>query len=162
MPSRLIIVVAILLLAFVSTFGQRANLGRTYSRSLESQLRCKAKPQAAKFLLDLRRDGFINQPYVVEDSISYFKLLKPLRVLGFSPIGVFGYQACYLKFFERGPGTAPPEMIGIVVRANQDAVKLRLRNLGIDNLEVEPHEWDINRRTKLTRASQVSIGCWEN
>jgi hypothetical protein len=51
-------------------------------------------------------------------------------------------------------------MIGIVVRGNQDSVKLRLRNLGIDNLEVEPHEYDINARDKVKRLGLVAIACW--
>lgn len=110
--------------------------------------------------MDLRKDGYIDRTYVVEDTISYFKLHKPLRVLGFNAVGVFGFQEGYEKFFERGPGTLPPEMIGIIVRGNQDSVKLRLRNLGIDNLEVEPHEYDINGRDRQRRSGSVSIACW--
>jgi hypothetical protein len=73
---------------------------------------------------------------------------------------VFGFEQGYEKLFARGPGTLPPEMIGIVVRGNQNSVKLRLRNLGIDNLEVEPHEYDINGRDTVQRSSLVAIACW--
>jgi hypothetical protein len=132
----------------------------SYSRSFESQLRCRANPQAGKLLTDLRTSGYIDRTYVVEDTISFFKLLKPLRILGFNPVAVFGFQQGYEKLFARGPGTLPPEMIGIVVRGNQDNVKLRLRNLGIDNLEVEPHEYDINGRHKVKRSGLVAIACW--
>ncbi len=132
--------------------------GQSYSRSFESQLRCSTDPEAGKLLIDLRGSGYIDRTYIVEDTISYFKLLKPLVVLGFRPVAVFGFQEGYEKFFERGPGTLPPEMIGIVVRGNQDSVKLRLRNLGIHNLEVEPHAYNTNGRS--AKSGLVSIACW--
>jgi len=108
--------------------------------------------------MDLQAGGYIDQTYIVEDTISYFKLLKPLAVLGFRPVAVFGFQEGYENFFERGPGTLPPEMIGIVVRGNQDSVKLRLRKMGIHNLEVEPHAYNTNGRAAAS--GLVSIACW--
>jgi hypothetical protein len=132
-----------------------------YAKSFDSQLRCKTSPKAGQLLIDMQRSGFIRQTYVVEDTISYFKLYKPLRVLGFNAVAVFGFEGGYEKFFKRGPGTLPPEMIGIVVRGTQDGIKLRLRKMGIDNLEVEPHEYDINGHAKVRRSGLVSIACWE-
>jgi len=52
----------------------------------------------------------------------------------------------------------PPEMIGIVVRGNQDSVKLRLRKLGFHDLEVEPHAHDPNG--SAAKSGLVSIACW--
>ena len=134
--------------------------GPSLPRSLESQLLCKADPKAGKLLMDMKQSGFIDRTYVVEDTISYFKLHKPMRVLGFNPVAVFGFQEGYEKFFERGPGTLPPEMIGIIVRGDQDSVKLRLRKMAIDNLEVEPHEYDLNTGNVRPKANLVSIACW--
>ncbi|HUR98306.1 MAG TPA: hypothetical protein VMZ26_09610 [Pyrinomonadaceae bacterium] len=156
--SILILILFVFLATSVISFGQ----GSSHARSFESRLRCKSDPQAAKLLMDMRRDGFINRPYVVEDSVSYFKLLRPIKVLGFNPYAVFGFQQGYPKFFERGPGTAPPEMIGIVVRGNQSSIKLKLRNMGIDNLEVEPRELDANKTDRAWGRNLVSIACWAN
>lgn len=158
MRSRPVFLTIVLLVASVPGLGQRLS----YSKMFDDQLRCRANPEAGKLLTDLRKDGYIDRTYVVEDTISYFKLHKPLRVLGFNPVAVFGFQEGYQKFFERGPGTLPPEMIGIVVRGNQDAVKLRLRNMGIDNLEIEPHDYDLTGRTKPRGSGLVSIACWTN
>jgi hypothetical protein len=151
---KLLLIVLVLLTASTVSSAQ-------YARSLDDQLRCKTNPHAGKLLMDMQRSGFIRQTYVVEDTISYFKLYKPVRVLGFSAVAVFGFEEGFEKFFERGPGTLPPEMIGIVVRGTQDGIKLRLRKLGIDNLEVEPHEYDINGHAKVRRSGLVSIACWE-
>ncbi|MEQ1761934.1 MAG: hypothetical protein ABL984_02185 [Pyrinomonadaceae bacterium] len=153
-PALLIAIALLFATASMSVAGQSSS----YSRSFESQLRCRTDPQAGKLLMDLQAAGYIDQTYIVEDTISYFKLLKPIVVLGFRPVAVFGFQEGYEKFFVRGLGTLPPEMIGIVVRGNQDSVKLRLRNLGIHNLEVEPHAYNTNGRT--TRSGLVSIACW--
>ena len=150
------IISLVLLTASVATFGQRPS----YARQLETQLRCKADPQAAKLMMEMLRSGSLRGPYVVEDSVSYFKLVKPLRVWNFNVVGVFGYQQGYPEFFARGPGTSPPEMIGIVVRGNQNAVKLSLRNRGIDNLEVEPHEYNLNNGNTYARSGLVAIACW--
>ncbi|MDI1243669.1 MAG: hypothetical protein PSX80_17295 [bacterium] len=145
-------------LLFATASNSVAGQSSSHVRSLESQLRCRRDPEAGKLLVELRASGYIDRTYIVEDTISYFKLLKPLVVLGFRPVAVFGFQEGYEKFFERGPGTTPPEMIGIVVRGNQDSVKLRLRSLGIHNLEVEPHAYNTNGGA--ARSGLVSIACW--
>ena len=151
------LMIAITLL-FATASNSVAGQSSSYSRSFESQLRCRTDPKAGKLLMDLRGGGYIDRTYIVEDTISYFKLLKPLVVLGFRPVAVFGFQEGYENFFERGPGTLPPDMIGIVVRGNQDSVKLRLRKMGIHNLEVEPHAYDPNGRA--AESGLVSIACW--
>ena len=153
-PALLIAIVFLFATASNSVAGQ----SNSHSRSFESQLRCREDPAAGKLLMDLQAGGYIDRTYIVEDTISYFKLLRPLVVLGFRPVSVFGFQEGYENFFERGPGTLPPEMIGIVVRGNQDSVKLRLRNLGIHNLEVEPNAYNTNGR--VARSGLVSIACW--
>ena len=155
MKPALLIAVALLFSAASSSIAGQAS---SYSRSFESQLRCRTDPGAGKLLMDLKDGGYIDRTYIVQDTISYFKLLKPLAVLGFRPVAVFGFQEGHDNFFERGPGTLPPEMVGIVVRGNQDSVKLRLRKLGIHNLEVEPHAYNTNGRA--SKSGLVSIACW--
>ncbi len=154
-PRRVFLVVALLMISLKS-FGQGSN----YSASLEKQLRCRTNPEAGKLLLSFRDAGYIKRTYVIQDTISYFRLLKPVRILGFNPVAVFGFQQGFEKFFVRAPGISPPEMIGIVVRGNQDAVKLRLRKLGIDNLEVEPHIYDLSGEVKTRGSGLVAIACW--
>lgn len=156
MRSKGILVIGVLIATSFSASAQH-----TYPPLFENQLRCKSNPKAGKLLIDLRRRGFINRAYVVEDTVSYFKLNKPLRVLGFSPVGVFGFQKGYPRFFVRGPGTLPPETIGIVVRDDVANVKARLTKLGMSNLEVESHHYDLRGNVKETGNQLTQIACWE-
>jgi hypothetical protein len=155
---RPLILVVALLLAPLPVAAQRD----TYARSVANQLQCKSNPKAGPLLLNLRRAKYIGSPYVVSDSVSFFRLNKPMNVLGFSPVAVFGFQQGYSRLFARGPGTAPPEMVGIIVRADVASVKARLEKLGINNLRVEEHEFDLRGNVRPSRQTLTEIACWES
>ena len=153
---RLVFTCAILLFALSVAFGQVTS----NSHLFENELACKSDPKAGKLLLDLRKKGFIDGAYVVEDSVSYFKLKKPLSVWNFSPVAVFGFELGYSHIFVRGPGTAPPEMVGIVVREDVASVKAKLQSLGIENLEVEEHRYDFKGNVRNSGSPLTQIACW--
>ena len=151
-----------LLVATVAEVSAQSNAqSKKYAAQLEQMLACKSNPKPGKFLIELRRSGFISKTYTVVDTISYFKLRRPLKVWNFSPVAVFGWEGGYEKFFERGPGTSPPEMIGIVVRESVPDVKTRLQKLGIENLDVEKAESDLNGRSYHSKAPLTEISCRE-
>ena len=149
-----------ILLATAGVFAQSS--AKKYSAQIEQLMACKSNPKAGKFLIELRRTGYISTTYTVFDTISYFKLRRPLKVWNFSPVAVFGWQGGYEKFFERGPGTSPPEMIGIVVREALADVNAKLQKLGIGNLDVEQAEFDLNGRSYHSKAPLTEISCREN
>jgi hypothetical protein len=149
------------LILAVDAFAQSDARSKKYAGQLEKLLECKQNPKPGKFLIELRRTGFISRTYTVYDTISYFKLRRPLKVWTFSPVAVFGWQGGYEKFFDRGPGTSPPEMIGIVVRESIPDVKTELQKLGVEKLEVEQAEFDLNGRTYHSKAPLTEISCRE-
>ena len=156
------IVILILVILLAMSAGVLAQSGaKNYSSRLEQLMACKSSPKPGKFLIELRRTGFIAKTYVVMDTISYFKLRRPLKVWSFSPVAVFGWQGGFEKFFERGPGTSPPEMIGIVVRESLADVKPKLQKLGLENLNVEQAEFDLNGRSYHSKAPLTEISCLE-
>jgi len=149
----------VLLLASAGVFAQAS--ANKYAVQLERLMACKENPKAGKFLIELRRTGFISKTYIVMDTISYFKLRRPLKVWSFAPVAVFGWQGGYEKFFDRGPGTSPPEMVGIVVRESLADVNAKLQKLGIGNLDVEEAESDLNGRSYHSKAPLTEISCRE-
>src|SRR4030095_16700140 len=104
-----ITLISVLFLAATGVFAQGGAQSKKYADQLEQLLACKANPKAGKFLIELRRSGFISKTYLVMDTISYFQLRRPLKVWSFTPVAVFGWQGGYEKFFDRSPGTSPPE-----------------------------------------------------
>lgn len=151
----------VLLVLTTGVFAQSNAQSKKYAGQLEQLLACKSNPKAGKFLIELRRTGFISKTYTVVDTISYFKLRRPLKVWSFTPVAVFGWEGGFEKFFDRGPGTSPPEMIGIVVRESVPAVKAELQKLGIENLNVEQAEFDLNGRSYHSKAPLTEISCRE-
>ena len=155
----LIMVLLLVMVAGVSAQGSTQS--NKYTGRLEQYLACKANPKAGKFLIELHRTGFISKTYMVMDTISYYLLRRPLKVWNFTPVAVFGWEGGYEKFFDRSPGTSPPEMIGIVVRESVPDVKTKLQTLGIENLNVEQAEFDLNGRSYHSKASLTEISCRE-
>ena len=155
------LIVILFLTSASGVFAQGNSRSKKYESQLEQMLTCKSNPKPGKFLIELHRTGFISRTYTVVDTISYFKLGRPIKVWDVSPVAVFGWQGGYEKFFERGPGTSPPEMIGIVVREPMGDVKTKLQKLGIENLVVEQAESDLNGRTYHSKAPLTEISCRE-
>ena len=153
--------VVVLLIVASGVFAQRATQTKKYADQLEQMLACKANPKSGKFLIGLQRNGFIGKTYQVMDTVSYFKLRRPLKVWSFAPVAVFGWEAGYPKFFDRGPGTSPPEMIGIVVKESVPSVNAKLEKLGIQGLNVEKADFDLRGRSNDSNAPLTEISCWE-
>jgi hypothetical protein len=133
---KVITLIVVFLIVTAGVFAQNLTRSKKYAAQIAQQLACNANPKAGKLLIELQRTGFIGRTYTVVDTVSYFKLRRPLKVWSFAPVAVFGWEGGFEKFFERGPGTSPPEMIGIVVRESIPTVKAKLKTLGIQNLNV--------------------------
>ncbi len=108
-----------------------------FSTALESQLACKNTPEPAKAIGALQRAGIIERrSYLNLDSLNYFHTRQPLTVWGFKVVTVFGFDF-NPRIFERGPGTAPPITLGVVVSASVTTVKSTLKRLGLENTNVQ-------------------------
>jgi len=157
--------ITLIIMLFLATasgvIAQGIVQSKKYAGQLEQMLSCKTNPKAGKFLIELQRNGFIGRTYTVVDTISYFKLRKPLKVWNFTPVAVLGWEGGYAKFFARGPGTAPPETIGIVVKESVPAVNAKLQKLGIQDLNIEAAEFDLNGRSNESKSPLTEISCWQ-
>jgi hypothetical protein len=108
-----------------------------FSVALESQLACGNKPEPAKAIGALQRTGIIERrSYFSLDSVNYFHARQPLTIWGFKVVSVFGFDF-NTRIFERGPGTAPPITLGIVVPASVTTVRSTLKRLGLENVKVQ-------------------------
>ena len=109
-----------------------------FSAALESQLACRNAPEPAKAVGALQQTGMVERrSYLNIDSLNYFRARQPLTVWGFKVISVFGFDF-YPRIFERGPGTAPPITLGVVVSASVTTVQSTLKRLGLENTNVQP------------------------
>ena len=54
------------------------------------------------------------------------------------------------------------EMVGIVVRSTVTTVNAKLRKLGINNLQVEEHNHDLQGNSKRPGQTLTEIACWES
>ena len=160
MKSMTLIIVLFLATA-TGVIAQGNVQSKKYAGQLEQMLACKGNPKAGKFLLELRRTGFISTTYTVVDTISYFKLRKPIKVWSFTPVAVLGWEGGFEKFFARGPGTSPPETIGIVVKDSVPSVNAKLQKLGIQDLHIEEAEFDLNGRSNESKSPLTEISCWQ-
>jgi len=154
--------VVVILIVASGVFAQRGTQTKTYTAQLEQMLSCKEHPRSGKFLIGLQRSGFIGKTYQVMDAVSYFKVRRPLKVWSFAPVAVFGWEAGYPKFFDRGPGTAPPEMIGIVVKESVPSVNAKLEKLGMKGLHVEKADFDLRGKPNDSDDQLTEISCWAN
>jgi len=135
-----------------------AQTNNKFSTALESQLSCKEKPKPAKAIGALQRMGIIyRRPYFGVDSLNYFHVRQPLTVWGFKVVSVFGFDF-NPRIFERGPGTAPPITLGVVVALSETAVKARLLSLDLQNIAVQrAAELELDsRRTKSTVMTEIA------
>lgn len=158
---RPISITFIFLLFVVGTAGQSRGRLAKYSALLRTQIECRANPKAGALLLELQQKKIISSPYNVVDSVNYFSFNKPIELWGFKPKAVFGWQVGYPKFFTRGPGTSPPEMVGIVVSDSVTTVKDKLEKLGIGNLHIEESVFDLKGNNNESDKKFTEISCWE-
>jgi hypothetical protein len=128
-----------------------------FSAALESQISCGQGLDPAKAIAALQRAGMIQRrSYLNSDSLSYFRARRPLTVWGLKVVSVFGF-AQNPRLFERGPGTAPPVTLGVVVPYPEAEVKSKLSSLGLRDVTVEPAaELDlIERRGRLPVLTEI-------
>jgi hypothetical protein len=85
-----------------------------------------------QFFQPLVQLGVLNvKPYAVEDSVSYFhpKFFNQISLFGIQVEAFFGYAENQIMF-TRGPGTAPPELYGVIVRESIANVQAQLNANG--------------------------------
>ncbi|MGI9167981.1 MAG: hypothetical protein ACR2G5_16650 [Pyrinomonadaceae bacterium] len=129
-----------------------------FSTALESQLVCKNTPEPARAIGALQKTGIIERrSYLNFDSVSYFRVRQPLNVWGFKVVSVFGFDF-HPRIFERGPGTAPPITLGVVVPVSERNVKDKLSSLGLENIAIgRAAELDMDsKRAKSTVLTEIS------
>src|SRR5438445_5099348 len=130
--KKIILCIVLAVVLAVSAMGQVKNAASQYKKfadALETQVSCAQKPQPTKAIRALQKAGIISRtPYNVVDSISYFRVRKPLTILGFEVYSVLGFDYNQ-KVFARGPGTSPGTTLGIVVPYSVADVTSRLKNL---------------------------------
>jgi hypothetical protein len=124
-----------------------------FSTALEAQISCEHDLDPGKAIGALQKAGIIERRlYLNFDSLNYFKAQKPLTVWGFKVVSVFGFTQNPL-IFERGPGTAPPITLGVVVPYSVATVKSKLTGLGLANVKVQDaKELDLPPRRNKARA----------
>ena len=92
---------------------------------LQAQLQCASNPAPRKVLRVLRSRGYIGlNPKTVIDGIMMFEVTKPVNVFGYKVLEVSGWEDSPDKtLFERGPGTAPPLNIQVIVAGEAGPVR---------------------------------------
>ena len=108
-----------------------------FAQALEAQIGCKEELQPAKAIRALLRAGVISARYDEEDSVSYYPVKKPLTVFGYRVLSVIAFDPDLP--FERGPGTLPPVLLGILVADPMKAVKAKLGYLESRNVIIDEH-----------------------
>jgi len=131
-----------------------------FQKSLEDQLSCVGNLEPAKAIKALQTRSIISKErYLVFDSWNYFRTRKPLKVWGLQASAVFGFEM-YSDFFARGPGTAPPNTIGVVVKSSPEKVKSSLPQDIISKMYIERSAFD--QHGEVTDSSELTeISCRE-
>jgi len=110
-----------------------------FAAALEDQIRCSEKPEPYRAIRALQRAGLVRRNYYINvDSLSYFRVRKPLTVFGMKVVSVIGFDA--YPMFGRGPGTSPGITIGVVVPYSVEEVKQRLSRLPQDKIMIDEAE----------------------
>ena len=137
--------------------SNRSDANSRYSAALEDQIGCKQEPNPAKAIRALQQATIIEKTHYLNfDSISYFKAKQPITAWGLRISSVFGF-APDARVFQRGPGTAPPITIGILVPYSVVTVKAKLKELGLSNMHIQKAEFDANGRAiKSNKFTEIS------
>ena len=92
--------------------------------ALQDQLKCASNPEPGKALRALRSRGYIGlKPKTAIDGRMVFEVTKPVTVFGYKVLEVTGWAESSDKtLFWRGPGTAPPLNIQVIVEGEAKAV----------------------------------------
>lgn len=155
------VVATLALTANVTAQRTTAPANKKFAEALEAQISCRQKPQPSKAIRALQNAGIaFRQPYNSVDSVNYFKIKQPLRVLGLKVYSVLGFDT-NPKIFERGPGTSPGILLGVVVPYSVDQVKSKLKALDTQKLNIEEARDEIGIRRKSHIRTEISCqGGW--
>jgi hypothetical protein len=107
-----------------------------------------------QFFQPLVQRSLINvKPYAVVDSVSYFHptTFNQISLFGIPVEAFFGYADDQILFV-RGPGTAPPEIYGVIVRESVANVRVQLDSYGAKRAEVNRID---SNRTAVACLSQT-------
>jgi len=138
-----------------SVNAQSAN--SKFAAALEDQIRCSEKPEPYRAIRALQRAGLVKRNYYINvDSLSYFRVQKPLEVFGMKVVAVIGFDA--YPMFGRGPGTSPGTTIGVVVPFSVNEVKRRLAGLPQDKIMIDEAE---DQTGPTTPKNRTEISCPE-
>ncbi len=132
-----------------------------FSARLEVQIQCVEGPKAGSLLSEFEEVGILSGALHVSDSVNYFSIRKSVRVWNFRPVAVFGWESGYPKLLTRGPGTLPPEEIGVVVLESTTKVKARLAKLGLENVQVRESQYDLKGNLNRSKTKYTEIYCQE-
>jgi hypothetical protein len=147
--------ICVLLFLVILNQEARAQTNEKFSTALESQVSCKETPDPARAISALQKAGIIQRrSYLNVDSLNYFRVRRPLTVWGFKVVSVFGF-AFNPRIFERGPGTAPPITLGVVVPVSEATVRARLLRLGFEHIGVQRAE-ELDIDLKNTKSSVLT------
>ena len=101
--------------------------------ALEGQIACKEVPRPMATITALQRAGYISRsPFVVVDSINFFRVKRPMEIFGLPVVSVAGFDY-HPRMFRVSPGTLPGTLLGVVVP--RSVAKVRSTLAGKANLE---------------------------
>lgn len=132
---------------------------KRFADALEAQISCGEKLEPIKAIRALQKAGIISKSaYIVVDSVSYFKVRRPLTVLGYRVESVSGFDY-EPRVFERGPGTSPGQRLGIIVPASVEEIKSKLKSLDSRKIMFEkPEDFETEPRKPRVRTEITCLG----
>ena len=108
----------------------QSGLAERTEAALIDQLSCRRPPQAGLAITTMLRNGLLRKPSEGGDGILLFVPVKPMTLMGFPIARIGGWQpdpnGDAMPPFGRGPGTAPPNHIAVVVKASPEQVEREL------------------------------------
>lgn len=113
-------------------------------KALENQLECLQPPAAGLALEAMINNDLVRETDGGGDGSVIYDLTMPIYYLGYPVLSITGWQAsesggAHFPFY-RGPGTAPPNFISIVVRGGAEEVRGAAAREGVSFERYVPNE----------------------
>jgi len=122
------------LISFYSIAGPPKDSGAAVSaaeKSLEAQLACTGNPEPGKLIREMLAKGLLKKTKFDQDGIPVLAPTLDIYLYGKKVRFVSGWEmendGSVKKPFERGPGTAPPRFIAVLLDANPRDVNYTAR-----------------------------------
>jgi hypothetical protein len=148
---------ALILLIYLASVSLSQSSTAKFAAALEDQIRCTKKPEPSRAIGAMQRAGIIRQNhYINVDSISYFRVRKPLTVFGLKVVSVMGFDVG--RPFGRGPGTSPGLTIGVVVPVSVERAKQAVGKQASSKTSIDPAEDVLENNIQKNR---TEISCSE-